>query len=69
MINKSFTKESGNKVIEDGYADMVAYGVPFIANPDLVARFEKEAPLNAPDPTTFYTFTEKGYNDYPKMNS
>ena len=69
MINKSFTKESGNKVIEDGYADMVAYGVPFIANPDLVARFEQDAPLNTPDPTTFYTFTDKGYNDYPKMDS
>ena len=67
MINKSFTKETGNKVIEDGLADMVAYGVPFLANPDLVARFEKNAPLNTPDQSTFYTFTEKGYNDYPKM--
>lgn len=69
MINKGFTKETGNKIIEDGYADMVAYGVPFIANPDLVARFEKNAPLNMPDPSTFYTFTEKGYNDYPKMEA
>jgi N-ethylmaleimide reductase len=68
MINKSFTKETGNKVIEEGYADMVAYGVPFIANPDLVTRFEIDAPLNTPDPTTFYTFTE-GYNDYPKLNN
>ena len=67
MINKGFTKESGAKVIEEGYADMVAYGVPFIANPDLVARFEKDAPLNTPDPSTFYTFTAEGYNDYPKM--
>jgi len=67
MINKGFTKESGTKVIEEGYADMVAYGVPFIANPDLVARFEKDAPLNTPDPSTFYTFTAEGYNDYPKM--
>ncbi|WP_040473549.1 alkene reductase [Flavobacterium frigoris] len=69
MINKGFTKESGNQVIEDGYADMVAYGVPFIANPDLVARFEKDAPLNAADQSTFYTFTAKGYNDYPKMDA
>ena len=67
MINKGFTKETGNKVIEDGDADMVAYGVPFIANPDLVKRFEIDAPLNAPDQSTFYTFTEKGYNDYPKL--
>ena len=67
MINKSFTKETGNQVIQDGHADMVAYGVPFLANPDLVARFKQGAPLNTPDPSTFYTFTEKGYNDYPKM--
>jgi N-ethylmaleimide reductase len=67
MINKGFTKETGNKVIEDEDADMVAYGVPFIANPDLVKRFEIDAPLNAPDQSTFYTFTEKGYNDYPKL--
>ena len=67
IINKSFTKESGIKVIEDGYADLVAYGVPFIANPDLVARFEADAPLNAPDQATFYTPTEKGYTDYPSM--
>lgn len=69
MINKGFTKESGNQVIEDGYADMVAYGVPFIANPDLVQRFEEDAPLNAADQSTFYTFTAKGYNDYPKMEA
>ena len=67
IINKSFTKETGIKVIEDGYADLVAYGVPFIANPDLVARFEADAPLTAPDQATFYTPTEKGYTDYPSM--
>lgn len=69
IINKGFTKDSGNQVIEDGYADMVAFGVPFIANPDLVARFEKDAPLNTADQSTFYTFTAKGYNDYPKMEA
>lgn len=69
IINKGFTKATGNEVIENGYADMVAYGVPFIANPDLVARFEKDAPLNDADQSTFYTFTAKGYNDYPKMDA
>jgi N-ethylmaleimide reductase len=69
IINKGFTKETGNQVIEDGYADMVAYGVPFIANPDLVARFEKDAPLNTADQSTFYSSTAKGYNDYPKMEA
>ena len=67
IINKSFTKESGEKIIENGYADLVAYGVPFIANPDLVARFEVDAALNTPDESTFYTDTEKGYIDYPEM--
>ncbi|WP_426063603.1 alkene reductase [Flavobacterium sp. DSP2-3-1] len=67
IINKSFNKETGIKVIEDGYADLVAYGVPFIANPDLVARFEADAPLNTPDQSTFYTDTVKGYTDYPAM--
>ena len=67
MINKSFTKESGIKVIEDGYADLVAYGVPFLANPDLVERFKKNVPLNQPDQKTFYTSTVKGYTDYPVL--
>ena len=68
IINKSFTKETGIKVIEEGHADLVAYGVPFLANPDLVARFETDAPLNTPDQSTFYTDTEKGYIDYPALS-
>ena len=67
IINKGFTKETGIKVIEDGNADLVAYGVPFIANPDLVERFAKDAALNTPDQSTFYSFTEKGYTDYPTL--
>lgn len=67
IINKSFTKTTGEKVIEDGYADLVAYGVPFIANPDLVKRFKINADLNTPDQSTFYTATEKGYIDYPEL--
>ena len=67
IINKSFTKATGEKVIEDGFADLVAYGVPFIANPDLVKRFKIDALLNTPDQATFYTSTEKGYIDYPEL--
>ena len=67
IINKSFTKATGEKVIEDGFADLVAYGVPFLANPDLVKRFKIDALLNTPDQTTFYTATEKGYIDYPEL--
>ncbi|MFC6996765.1 alkene reductase [Rufibacter roseus] len=68
IINGGFTRESGNKIIEEGNADLVAYGVPFIANPDLVERYAKGAELNQPDPSTFYSNTgEKGYTDYPTL--
>lgn len=68
IINRAFNKETATKVLNDGDADLVSFGVPFIANPDLVARFEINAPLNAPDQTTFYTPGEKGYTDYPTLN-
>jgi N-ethylmaleimide reductase len=45
MINSGFDQEKGNKVIEEGYADLVAYGKPYIANPDLVERFEHNLAL------------------------
>ncbi|WNJ19216.1 alkene reductase [Pontibacter sp. G13] len=67
IINRGFSFESGNQVIEDGLADLVAFGVPFIANPDLVHRFETGAELAAPDKNTFYTPGEKGYIDYPAL--
>lgn len=68
IINGGFTQETGNKVIADGLADLVAYGRPFIANPDLVERFAANAALNAPDYNTFYSDTaEVGYTDYPTL--
>ena len=51
-----------------GDADLVSFGVPFLANPDLVERFRADAPLNTPDQTIFYTPGEKGYTDYPTLN-
>ena len=57
----------GNQVIADGYADLVAFKVPFIANPDLVTRFAEGADLNQPEPATFYAGGEKGYIDYPVL--
>jgi N-ethylmaleimide reductase len=48
--------------------DAVAYGVAWIANPDLVERFARNAPLNAADPNTFYAGGEKGYVDYPSLS-
>ncbi len=50
-----------------GKCDLVAFGRPFLANPDLVARLKKGAALNAPDPATFYTPGAKGYTDYPSL--
>lgn len=65
VANEKFTLESGNAVIASGEADAVAFGVPFIANPDLPERFRLGAPLNDADPTTFYAPSAKGYTDYP----
>lgn len=64
MINTAFDQEKGNKVIENGDADLVAYGKPYISNPDLVERFEKNIPLSDWDKDTFYVPGKKGYLDY-----
>lgn len=55
------------QVLADGLADAVAFGQLYIANPDLVARFKLHAPLNTPDPATFYGGDDKGYIDYPAL--
>lgn len=64
MINAGFDQEKGNKVIEDGNADLVAYGKPYISNPDLVERFEKGVELSKWDEDTFYVPGKEGYLDY-----
>jgi N-ethylmaleimide reductase len=66
MANNGYDLERGNNAIEQGHADMVAYGKSFIANPDLPERFAKNLPLNDSDQATFYGGDEKGYTDYPK---
>ncbi|MGY0034754.1 oxidoreductase [Pedobacter sp. NJ-S-72] len=68
IINRGFNKETANKVLAENSADLISFGVPFIANPDLVARFKNDAPLQAPDQSTFYTPGAKGYTDYPTLN-
>jgi N-ethylmaleimide reductase len=50
-----------------GRADLIAFGRPFLANPDLVERLRTNADLNAPDVSTFYTAGAKGYTDYPRL--
>lgn len=61
-------KIKGEAYLESGVADLIAFGRAYIANPDLVARLEKDSPLNEPDPQTFYGGGEKGYTDYPVMD-
>ncbi len=67
VANEKFTQETGEAVVEAGEADAVAFGIPFIANPDLPWRFASHGPLNEPDPSTFYASGPKGYIDYPAM--
>lgn len=68
ITNAGFDQESGNQTIENGTADLVAYGRLFLANPDLPERFAAHAELNEPNPDTFYGGDEKGYTDYPFMD-
>ena len=63
-----FTKETGNRALTEGWADAIAFGVPFLANPDLPERLRKDAPLNQPDEASFYGGAEKGYTDYPFLS-
>jgi len=63
-----YTAASAEEVIADGYADAVAFGRLFLANPDLPQRFRANAPLNTPDRRTFYGGTEIGYTDYPALH-
>jgi len=62
-----YTAATGNQTIAEGFADAIAYGRLFIANPDLVERFREDAELNTPDRSTFYGGTEHGYTDYPAL--
>ncbi len=64
MINSGFDQKSGNKVIADGYADLVAFGKLYISNPDLVGRFREDVATSDWDKDTFYTQGKEGYIDY-----
>ena len=65
MTNNGYNKAMAETAIENDEADLVAFGVPFLSNPDLVKRLENNYPLNTPDQKSFYGGTEKGYTDYP----
>ena len=60
-----YTAERGARMLDAGLADLIAFGRPFIANPDLPKRIANAWPLNSVDPSSMYGGTEKGYIDYP----
>lgn len=67
IANEGLTFEEAERIVKKGEADLVSFGKLFIANPDLVKRLKEKAPLNAPDPSTFYSTGAKGYTDYPVL--
>ena len=67
IANNGYDFELANKVLGANEADLIAFGKPFISNPDLVERLQRGAPLNAPDKATFYGGGAKGYTDYPAL--
>jgi len=69
IANEKFTAATAQAALEAGKADAVAFGKAYIANPDLVERLRLGAPLNDPDPTTFYGGDGRGYTDYPALKT
>ena len=65
IANAGYDRARADAALASGAADLVAFGKPFIANPDLPERFAQDAALNEADPATFYGGDEKGYTDYP----
>ena len=68
ITNGGYDKPRATAALADGLADLVSFGVPYIANPDLAERLRRDpVPLNTPDPTTFYGEGPRGYTDYPSL--
>jgi 2,4-dienoyl-CoA reductase-like NADH-dependent reductase (Old Yellow Enzyme family) len=67
VMNEGYSKQTAEEVLQRGEADAVAFGKLFIANPDLPRRFAENAPLNTPEPETFYSDGTEGYVDYPPL--
>jgi len=68
MANNGYDRTLAIDMVESGKADLVAFGRPYIANPDLAERLKQNAPLNEPDSSTFYGGGREGYTDYPFLN-
>lgn len=67
VANMGYSADEADAAIKAGQVDAVAFGVPFLANPDLPERFRRRAPLNDPNPATFYSPGPAGYTDYPAL--
>lgn len=68
IVAGGYTATTANEILQAGLADLVAFGRLYISNPDLVERFRLGAPLETPDPATFYDGGEKGFTDYPTLD-
>lgn len=67
FANEGYSLESAQEAVRDGRAEGIAFGQLAIANPDLVRRLKEGAPLNSPNPSTFYGSGPEGYTDYPSL--
>lgn len=67
ILSGGYDKERAEKDLENNLGDLVAFGRPYISNPDLVGRFTENAKLTIPDSSTFYTPGKEGYVDYPYL--
>ena len=69
IANNGFDFDLATKALSANQADLIAFGKPFISNPDLVERLQRGAPLNDYDKNTFYGGGAKGYTDYPALGA
>jgi len=69
IVNNGYTRQMALDAVAEGRADMVAFGRPFISNPDLVRRLREDAPLAAMNPKTLYGGGAEGYTDYPPLEA
>lgn len=69
MLNNGYDPALAKQAVESGLADLISFGRLFISNPDLVERLRQNAPLAEPDSDTFYGGNERGYTDYPFLNT
>lgn len=67
IANELMSKDDGERLIESGHADALAFGRDYIATPDLAERLQQNLPLNTPNKATFYGGGPEGYTDYPRL--